>query len=103
MPASKHWNSFPALTLRRFAGDTSLCLSAKVFEFSLPDLFKQQKDLRDIIDELLYREGESIDRVVDTIKTREYDTNPRITQPERACLLNLETQVTHLVARLYGQ
>jgi 2-aminobenzoylacetyl-CoA thioesterase len=53
------------------------------------------------VDELLCREGGSIDRVVDTIKTEEYDTNPGIKQPERAYLLNLKTQVTHLAARLY--
>jgi 2-aminobenzoylacetyl-CoA thioesterase len=54
------------------------------------------------VDELLRREGGSIDKVVDTIKAEEYDTNPGIKQPERAYLLNLKTQVTHLAAKLYG-
>ena len=49
------------------------------------------------------REGGSIDNVVDIIKTEEYDSNPGIKQPERAYLLNLKTQVTHLAAKLYGQ
>jgi 2-aminobenzoylacetyl-CoA thioesterase len=55
------------------------------------------------VDQLLYLEGGLIDKVVDTIKTEEYDTNPGIKQPERAYLLNLRTQITHLATRLYKQ
>jgi 2-aminobenzoylacetyl-CoA thioesterase len=55
------------------------------------------------VDELLSREGGSIDNVVNAIKTEEYDSNPGIKQPERAYLLNLKTQVTHLATKLYGQ
>ena len=50
------------------------------------------------VDELLDREKGSIDRVVGTIKAEEYDTNQGVKQPERAYLLNLKTQITHLAA-----
>jgi len=56
------------------------------------------KSFKKHVDELLDREKESIDRVVDTIKSEEYDTNQGVKQPERAYLLNLKTQITHLAA-----
>jgi hypothetical protein len=71
MPVSKHWNSFPALTLRHFAGDTPLCLSTKMLEFSLPGLFQAAEGFKGYVEELFRREGELIDRLVDTIKTEE--------------------------------
>lgn len=51
------------------------------------------------VDELLDREKGLIDSVVNTIRTEEYDTNPGIKQPERAYLLNLKTQITHLATK----
>jgi 2-aminobenzoylacetyl-CoA thioesterase len=77
-----------------FTGDDVQGFFAKSFQTA--ESFKKH------VDELLYREGGSIDKVIDTIKTEEYDTNPGIKQPERAYLLNLRAQITHLAAKLYG-
>ncbi len=52
------------------------------------------------VDKLFDREKGSVDRVVDIIKSEEYDINPGIKQPEKAYLLNLKTQITHLATKL---
>jgi glyoxylase-like metal-dependent hydrolase (beta-lactamase superfamily II) len=49
--------------------------------------------------ELLETEAGSIDRVVGRIKGEQYDINEGIKQPERAYLLNLQAQVTHLAEK----
>jgi 2-aminobenzoylacetyl-CoA thioesterase len=49
--------------------------------------------------ELLEREGGSIDRVVKQIKAEKYDINTGVKQPEKAYLLNLRAQVTHLAQK----
>ncbi len=51
------------------------------------------------VDDLLETEAGSIDRVVGRIKAEQYDINEGIKQPERAYLLNLKTQVTHLAEK----
>ena len=51
------------------------------------------------VEELLLREAGSIEKVVELIKMEEYDSNPKLKQPERAYLLNLKTQISHLAAR----
>ena len=51
------------------------------------------------VDELLERESGSIEQVVGTIKAEQYDINEGIKQPERAYLLNLRAQVTHLAEK----
>jgi len=52
------------------------------------------------VEYLLKTEDYEIERVVSRIKSEEYDTNPRIKQPEQAYLLNLKMRVTHLAERL---
>ena len=49
--------------------------------------------------ELLETEAGSIDHVVGRIKAEQYDINEGIKQPERAYLLNLKAQVTHLAEK----
>jgi glyoxylase-like metal-dependent hydrolase (beta-lactamase superfamily II) len=48
---------------------------------------------------LLEDQGGSIERVVNTIKAEQYDSNPNVKQPETAYLLNLTARVTHLAER----
>jgi hypothetical protein len=52
---------------------------------------------------LLESEGGSVERVVQLIKARQYDTNRGVKQSEQAYLLNLTTRVTHLAKRLEGR
>jgi len=70
---------------------------------SVKDFFtaslRAAKSFKGHVDELLDREGGSIERVVDIIKSEEYDSNPLLKQPEKAYLLNLWTQVARLAQR----
>lgn len=70
-----------------------------VKQFLLRSLERTQY-LKDRIENLIVREGLSIDEVVTAIKYEDYDANPELKQPERAYLLNLKTQVAHLSKRL---
>jgi glyoxylase-like metal-dependent hydrolase (beta-lactamase superfamily II) len=74
-----------------FAGDDV----KRFFDRSLEAAEKFQRDAQ----ELLEAEGGSIDRVVQLIKARQYDTNTGVKQSEQAYLLNLTTRVTHLANR----
>jgi 2-aminobenzoylacetyl-CoA thioesterase len=49
--------------------------------------------------ELLDGEGGGVEQVVTRIKAEKYDGNPNVKQMEKAYLLNLRAQVTHLAAR----
>jgi len=51
----------------------------------------------------LKAEGGSIERVVQLIKRRQYDTNRGVKQSEQAYLLNLTTRVTHLAKKFEGR
>jgi glyoxylase-like metal-dependent hydrolase (beta-lactamase superfamily II) len=55
------------------------------------------------VQELLKAEGGSIERVVQLIKRRQYDTNRGVKQSEQAYLLNLTTRVTHLAKKFEGR
>jgi 2-aminobenzoylacetyl-CoA thioesterase len=98
-------------TLKRFSAlDVETFCQGHHFVFTGEDVqeffassLQAAESFKKHVDELLYREKGSIDRVVDVIKTEEYDMNPEIKQPERAYLLNLKTQVTHLAAKLYEE
>ncbi len=57
-------------------------------------------EFRHDVETLLEAEEGSIERVVQIIKAKQYDTNKGIKQPEGAYLLNLTTRVTHLAAKL---
>ena len=95
-------------SLKRFSTlDVEIFCQGHHFVFtddSVKDFFagslQMAESFKKHVDELLYREGGSIEKVVDIIKTEEYDSNPNLKQPEKAYLINLKTQVTHLAARL---
>jgi 2-aminobenzoylacetyl-CoA thioesterase len=71
----------------------------KFFDRSLKAADEFQSDVQ----ELLKSEGGSIERVVQLIKGRQYDTNRGVKQSEQAYLLNLTTRITHLAKRLEGR
>ena len=94
---------FSALDVETFCQGHHFVFTDEDVQEFLANSLKAAESFKKRVYELLYLEGGSIDKVVDTIKTEEYDANPGIKQPERAYLLNLKTQVTHLAARLYRQ
>lgn len=94
---------FSALDIEIFCQGHHFVFTGEDVQSFFADSLKAAESFKEHVDELLYCEGGSIDRVVNIIKTEEYDTNPGIKQPERAYLLNLKTQVTHLATKLYGQ
>lgn len=61
-------------------------------------------EFRNDVQELLKSEGGLVERVVQLVKARQYDTNKGVKQSEKAYLLNLTTRVTHLAKkRLEGR
>jgi 2-aminobenzoylacetyl-CoA thioesterase len=92
---------FSTLDVETFCQGHHFVFTGKDVQLFFARSVQTAKSFKKHVDELLCREGGSIDKVVDTIKTEEYDTNQGIKQPERAYLLNLKTQVTHLAAKLY--
>lgn len=52
--------------------------------------------------EYLKKERGDVDRVVEIIKSMEYDPNPGPKQPEKAYLINLRTRVVHLAEKFLG-
>jgi 2-aminobenzoylacetyl-CoA thioesterase len=54
---------------------------------------------RDEVEKLLVEERGVVERVVEVIKTREYDPNRGIKQMEQAYLINLRARVSHLAER----
>jgi len=66
----------------------------------LDESWKSAELFRDNVIRFLKEEGGSIDRVVEIVKTMEYDTNPGPKQPEKAYLLNLRTRVAHIAQSL---
>jgi 2-aminobenzoylacetyl-CoA thioesterase len=98
-------------TLKRFSSlDVEIFCQGHHFVFTgrdvqvfFADSLQTAESFKKHVDELLSREGETIDTIVNIIKTEEYDSNQGIKQPERAYLLNLKTQVTHLATRLNKQ
>jgi len=52
------------------------------------------------VEVLLDMEGGSVERVVQLIKAKQYDTNTGIKQSEQAYLLNLTARVAHLAERV---
>jgi 2-aminobenzoylacetyl-CoA thioesterase len=59
----------------------------------------EAKAFKERVYELLDTEGGAVERVMTRIKAEQYDTNPYLKQLERAYLLNLRTQVTHLAEK----
>jgi len=94
---------FSSLDVEMFCQGHHFVFTGKDVEAFFTDSLRAAESFKKHVDELLTREGGTIDTVVDIIKTEEYDSNHGIKQPERAYLLNLKTQVTHLAAKLYGQ
>lgn len=66
------------------------------FEESLASALR----FKDEVTMYLKKEHGNIDRVVEIIKSIEYDTNPGPKQPEKAYLLNLKTRITHLAEKI---
>lgn len=93
---------FSALDIETFCQGHHFVFTGDDVQDFLNNSLQAAESFKKHVDELLYNEGGSIDRVVDAIKIEEYDSNPEIKQPEKAYLLNLKTQVTHLAAKLYG-
>ena len=61
------------------------------------------KQFKSRVEELLRAEGGSVERVVALIKAEEHDGKPLPKQPEKAYLLNLTAQVTHVAEKLQGR
>jgi len=55
------------------------------------------------VEELLDKEDGCVEKVVEHIKREEWDPNPGLKQPERAYLLNLKSQISHLAAMRKGE
>jgi len=68
----------------------------RFFDRSLNEAEQFQNDVQG----LLKSEGGSIERVVQLIKARQYDTNKGVKQSEKSYLLNLTARVTHLAKKL---
>jgi glyoxylase-like metal-dependent hydrolase (beta-lactamase superfamily II) len=60
---------------------------------------KAAEDFAGYVHGLLRAEGGSIERVVSRIKAEQHDPKPGLKQPDKAYLLNLTAQVTHLAAK----
>ncbi|OPY75965.1 MAG: hydroxyacylglutathione hydrolase [Syntrophorhabdus sp. PtaU1.Bin050] len=60
---------------------------------------KAAEEFRNDVEVLLDMEGGSVERVVQLIKAKQYDTNTGIKQSEQAYLLNLTARVAHLAER----
>ncbi|OPY70289.1 MAG: hydroxyacylglutathione hydrolase [Syntrophorhabdus sp. PtaU1.Bin002] len=61
---------------------------------------KAAEEFRNDVEMLLDMEGGSVERVVQLIKAKQYDTNTGVKQSEQAYLLNLTARVTHLAERV---
>jgi glyoxylase-like metal-dependent hydrolase (beta-lactamase superfamily II) len=68
----------------------------RFFDRSLEAADAFQEDVKRLLD----AEGGSVERVVQSIKARQYDTNKGVKQSEQAYLLNLTTRVTHIAKKL---
>ncbi len=93
---------FSGLEIRTFCQGHHFVFTGDDVQSFFANSLKSAETFKKHVDELLYQEKGSIDRVVHIIKTEEYDTNQGIKQPERAYLLNLKTQITHLATKLTG-
>ncbi|OPY77606.1 MAG: hydroxyacylglutathione hydrolase [Syntrophorhabdus sp. PtaU1.Bin153] len=60
---------------------------------------KAAEEFRNDVEILLDVEGGSVERVVQRIKAKQYDTNTGVKQSEEAYLLNLTARVAHLAER----
>jgi 2-aminobenzoylacetyl-CoA thioesterase len=60
---------------------------------------EEAEHFRDYIFQLLHEEHGSIERVVDRVKSKQWDTNTSIKQAEGAYLLNLRARITHLAEK----
>ncbi len=95
-------------SLKRLSGlDIDILCQGHHFVFTEADVrrhLSQSIDsaerFRDDVVRYLKAEGGSVDRVVEIVKSKEYDTNPGPKQPEKAYLINLRTRVAHLAERL---
>lgn len=95
-------------SLRRLSGlDIDILCQGHHFVFTGDDVKRHltqsidsAERFRDDVIRYLKAEGGSVDRVVEIVKAREYDTNPGPKQPEKAYLINLRTRVAHLAERL---
>ncbi|HOP85505.1 MAG TPA: MBL fold metallo-hydrolase [Syntrophorhabdaceae bacterium] len=68
------------------------------FELSMNSALRFKEE----VIEYLKKEKGDIDKVVNIIKSLEYDSNPGPKQPEKAYLLNLRTRVVHLAEKFLG-
>lgn len=71
----------------------------RFFDCSLEAADAFQEDVK----RLLKSEGGSVERIVQLIKAKQYDTNRGVKQSEQAYLLNLTTRVANLAKRLEGR
>ncbi len=94
---------FSSLDVEIFCQGHHFVFTGKDVQAFFADSLRAAESFKKHVDELLSREGGTIDTVVNIIKTEEYDTNQGIKQPERAYLLNLKTQVAHLATKLNKQ
>ncbi|HEX2966008.1 MAG TPA: hypothetical protein VHO84_09485, partial [Syntrophorhabdaceae bacterium] len=66
----------------------------------LKGAIRSARFFKERVETLLTKENGNIDRVMDVIKSEEYDANASVKQPERAYQLNLRTRIEHLAARM---
>lgn len=64
---------------------------------------KAAREFKEAVEGHLLARAGSVDEVVEIVKTREYDTNKGVKQPEQAYLINLRTRVAHLAERMKGE
>ncbi|MCX8109941.1 MAG: hypothetical protein N3D15_01640, partial [Syntrophorhabdaceae bacterium] len=95
-------------SLRRLSGlDIDILCQGHHFVFTGDDVknhlsqsLESAERFRDDVFKYLKAERGSVDRVVEIVKAKEYDTNPGPKQPEKAYLINLRTRIAHLAERL---
>jgi glyoxylase-like metal-dependent hydrolase (beta-lactamase superfamily II) len=95
-------------SLKRLAAlDVDILCQGHHFVFEDDDVkrfFDRSLEAADVFQEdvkrLLDAEGGSVERVVQCIKARQYDTNTGVKQSEQSYLLNLTTRVTHIAKKL---
>ena len=96
------------ISLKRLAAlDVDILCQGHHFVFEGDDVkrfFDRSLEAADVFQEdvkrLLDAEGGSVERVVQCIKARQYDTNKGVKQSEQSYLLNLTTRVTHISRKL---